>query len=273
MKTTAFVLVSAASLTAALSVSSNGAAIPLPDTGTCNSHPCLKISSTLNSGTALYARNDNSIGNAVYGGVFDGVAIWGEGGSGEAIRGNAALSGGMGGHFIANASGGTAVVAECPGGTAAWFEGNVFYTGTLSQSSDARLKKDVRDLQYGLNDMLKLRPVTYKWKRSDEGKDHLGLIAQEVAKVVPEIVSLAHDPSGSDMMTVNYVELLPLLIQSAQEQHRLIAKQEARIAELERGRSAVKGSSLIGGAMLGLIPVGLVLATRRRKGQQLPERQ
>ena len=66
------------------------------------------------------------------------------------------------------------------------------------------------------------------------------------------------------LLTVNYTELVPLLIKTAQEQN-------ARISELEtRVRAPVRLSSLYdigGGAALGLLPLGFVLASRRRKDQ------
>ena len=63
--------------------------------------------------------------------------------------------------------------------------------GTLTSTnpSDRRLKDNITDLQYGLNDILKLRPVSYDWKNDkiNQGKQ-FGFIAQEVQEVMPELV-------------------------------------------------------------------------------------
>jgi len=60
-------------------------------------------------------------------------------------------------------------------------------------------------------------------------------------------------------MTIDYTEMLPLLIKAVQEQ-------QARIVALERARSSTKLASILGGgALLGLVPLGLVVASRRRK--------
>lgn len=63
--------------------------------------------------------------------------------------------------------------------------------GTLTSTnpSDSRLKDDITDLQYGLNEILQLRPVSYNWKNDNinQGKQ-FGFIAQEVQEVMPELV-------------------------------------------------------------------------------------
>ena len=153
-------------------------------------------------------------------------------------------------------------MGDNPGHVAAWFSGNA-YADAWRSTSDARLKKDVRDLSYGLKDLLRLHPVNFKWKTGDDGT-HLGLIAQEVEKVVPEVVSHVRGPaSETEVLTVNYTELVPLLIKTVQEQ-------DARIAELERVRAPARLSldQVGGGTALGLLPLGLVFASRRRKEQQ-----
>ena len=224
-------------------------------------------------GTALTTgvQGQTANGRGVVGlGTQAGVGVYGESVSG------------LGGSFKTNATavataalkaqaivGGTAIWGHNPGGTAAWLDGDV-YAGSYQSTSDGRLKKDVRDISYGLDHMLELRPVTFKWKRDNDGQTHLGFIAQEVENVIPEVVSYAHDPSGSDVMTVNYTELVPILIKAVQQQNRIIVEQENRLVALERARPSLKVSSMIGGGVLGLVSLGLVLASRHRKGQHGP---
>ena len=57
--------------------------------------------------------------------------------------------------------------------------GDIYTTGTY-QGSDLRLKDQVQDLGYGLGEVLRLRPVSYRWKDTTLGQPTLGLIAQEV---------------------------------------------------------------------------------------------
>lgn len=60
---------------------------------------------------------------------------------------------------------------------------------TSTNPSDERLKDEITDLQYGLNEILQLRPVSYNWKNNtiNQGKQ-FGFIAQEVQEVMPELV-------------------------------------------------------------------------------------
>ena len=106
--------------------------------------------------------------------------------------------------------------------------GDICITGVYYGVSDARLKKDVMGLQDALGTVRKLNPVSYYFRR-DEYPDlhlaknqHIGLLAQEVQKVMPDLVSDSranvHQSEGSvPMKTVNYVELIPLLIKAIQE--------------------------------------------------------
>ena len=64
--------------------------------------------------------------------------------------------------------------------------------GTLTSTnpSDERLKNNITDLQYGLIEILQLRPVSYNWKndRINQGKQ-FGFIAQEVQQIMPDLIS------------------------------------------------------------------------------------
>jgi len=161
-------------------------------------------------------------------------------------------------------------------GWAGVFYGNVWTSGSY-QTSDVRLKKDIQDAPYGLAQLLKLRPVSFKWKKDADGDPRqLGLIAQEVQKIVPEVV-MTDGPEGK--LGVNYTALIPVMIRSVQDQQKLIQdqqkklqEQETRIAALERGDKGGSVSSLVkdnlgAGLVCGLFPLGLVLAHRRKKEQ------
>jgi hypothetical protein len=61
-------------------------------------------------------------------------------------------------------------------------------------SSDERLKKNIETVKSGLDKVMKLRGVTFNWKTDTENKStSLGFIAQEVQKVVPEVVTMGPD--------------------------------------------------------------------------------
>ena len=97
-------------------------------------------------------------------------------------------------------------------------------TSDICAFSDARLKQNVTSLTESLERVEKLRGVSYELK-ADPGIDHLGLIAQEVKDIVPEVV--LHD-SASDMYKVSYQSLVPLLIEAVKELSARIKKLEEK---------------------------------------------
>lgn len=107
---------------------------------------------------------------------------------------------------------------------------DVVYCVTLNESSDKRLKKEIKKSAYGLNHVMQLRPVTYQLKdASDKEKVELGFIAQEVQVVIPEVVSdpakevhmdeegnmVLGNPDG--MMGISYTRMIPVLVLAIQE--------------------------------------------------------
>ncbi len=86
-------------------------------------------------------------------------------------------------------------------------------------SSDRRLKTNINGLQYGLKEILALQPVSYNWKVTPSTDKQLGLIAQDAKKVIPEIVS-GNEDTGT--LSINYSELVPVLINAIKEQQQQI---------------------------------------------------
>src|SRR6266536_3482661 len=104
---------------------------------------------------------------------------------------------------------------------AAWLSGGVI-TG-----SDARIKKNIRDLNYGLNEIMQLRSVKYNLKEGIDQNDKFGVIAQEIQKVIPEVVvdydivtnekTRQATKVPSAILGVRYTDLIPVLIKAIQE--------------------------------------------------------
>jgi trimeric autotransporter adhesin len=87
--------------------------------------------------------------------------------------------------------------------------------GTI-QTSDARLKSNIKDIGYGLETILNLRPVSFTWKDDTQNALHLGLIAQDVQKVIGEVVDTGKDSEKT--LGINYTAIVPVLIKGIQEQ-------------------------------------------------------
>ncbi|MFD1161834.1 tail fiber domain-containing protein [Hwangdonia seohaensis] len=97
--------------------------------------------------------------------------------------------------------------------------------------SDRRLKSNIIDLNYGLQTILKLSPVAYNWKnRPEESSKTFGLIAQDVQPIINEIVDVGEDKNKT--LSINYTELIPVLIKAIQDQQNIIDNQNKKINNL-----------------------------------------
>jgi hypothetical protein len=91
--------------------------------------------------------------------------------------------------------------------------------------SDLRLKTDVSPLRQAPEDILKLRAVRFRWRDAADAGEVMGLVAQEVEAVFPEVVSTG--PDG--MKGINYSALIAPLIELVKHQHVQIGELRARI--------------------------------------------
>jgi|GEM_PF-2573522 len=96
--------------------------------------------------------------------------------------------------------------------------GSATLAGTLTQNSDARLKTKISTTNNCLEKVLKMRGVNFYWDKtkrpSAESKMQYGFIAQEMEKIIPELVS-----EGADgYKTINYIGVIPVLTNAIKEQ-------------------------------------------------------
>lgn len=103
--------------------------------------------------------------------------------------------------------------------------------------SDQRLKTDVKPTTDNLEKILKLEPIEYRWKDGDrDGKKEIGLIAQEVEKIVPEVVRENKRLSDDDetlYKQVDYEHLVSTLIGAVQEQQKQIDDLKSELANVK----------------------------------------
>jgi len=96
--------------------------------------------------------------------------------------------------------------------------------------SSKRWKTNIQPLDGALNKVQRLQGVYFDWKGT--GKHDLGLVAEEVAQVVPEVV--AFEPNGTDAKSVDYGRLTALLVEAVKEQQGEIKELKSRVQELSR---------------------------------------
>jgi hypothetical protein len=90
---------------------------------------------------------------------------------------------------------------------------------------------DIEPLGDASDKLSRLRPVSYQYK-ADPGAIHYGLIAEEVDKVMPELVVRDEDNRPE---SVQYLEIVPLLLKDRQELRAELARQRA-LAERQQSR-------------------------------------
>jgi hypothetical protein len=162
-------------------------------------------------------------------------------------------------------------------------EGNAFrfncdvYSSGIKLTSDERLKENIRPLNESLSLLQQLNGVSYflktptmrtsiniqsagdnsslsekekqdmaffeKWEKDLQNSKNLrkGFVAQELRKVFPELVS--EDKEG--MLSVDYIGLIPVIVESIKEQQQIIDAQSEKIKELEKSMEALQGKSVL----------------------------
>jgi hypothetical protein len=107
--------------------------------------------------------------------------------------------------------------------------GNATLTGTLTQSSDSRLKKNITHLKNSLQKIIHLNGYNYFWKSENADNSlQTGILAQEVQTLFPELVKEGQD----GILSVNYSGLIPVMIESIKEQQQQIEELKKLVEKL-----------------------------------------
>ena len=110
-----------------------------------------------------------------------------------------------------------------------YFNGNATLAGDLTINSDERLKDNIQPLGSTLDKLHQIEGKTYSFKKDEEHTPKIGVLAQEVQAVFPELVT----EGGDGILSVNYQGLVPVLINAINEQDIKIAALEAQNAEIK----------------------------------------
>lgn len=179
---------------------------------------------------------------------------------GLSLNGTTTGTGGIGVQGSANNESGVAVYGTLAfsGGYTGWagfFNADVGCAGVYV-GSDSRLKKDINPIRNALNIINQIEPVKYYYDTEkypgigfDEDRLSYGFIAQDLEKIVPEMVkdknlylnsnkvkssnNLA-DNESEQFKVVNYTLMIPILTKGIQEQQTIIDAQNAKIEALEK---------------------------------------
>ncbi|MBD3386702.1 hypothetical protein GF407_17500 [candidate division KSB1 bacterium] len=108
------------------------------------------------------------------------------------------------------------------------YANNVRFRGSIVHSSDRRFKTDISKLSTAMDAIEQMQSVRYKWKnRPGDTNPHYGFIAQDLERVLPEMVHT--DKEG--YKSVRYMELIPILVNALKEQQKEIDTLKSIIAD------------------------------------------
>ena len=135
---------------------------------------------------------------------------------------------------------------------------NVDVIGYFYSPSDSRFKKNIQPLNNTLSGLLRLSGISYqlnketpvgtnniKINKKENARTHFGFLAQEVKEVYPELVRT--DSAG--YMYVDYIGMIPLIVNSLNEIQAKVDSQETVITELQKDLAALRDGPPIGGAL------------------------
>ena len=107
---------------------------------------------------------------------------------------------------------------------------------SVGTPSDRRLKKDWVALAHSAEKLRRITPYTYYWKQGNDAQPQLGVMAQEVEKVFPELVNVRSD----GYKTVNYTGLIPPMLNVIQEQQQTIDTLQEQVSQQEQENQAIR---------------------------------
>ena len=107
--------------------------------------------------------------------------------------------------------------------------GDLHYTGTLTDLSDRRLKENLRPITNTIEKLQQLKGYTYNLITDADDNREYGLMAQDVQKVFPEMVKIADKETG--YLGVSYIQLVPVLLEATKEQQTQIQNLEKENAQ------------------------------------------
>lgn len=136
---------------------------------------------------------------------------------------------------------------------------NTLQCSNVFTQSDARSKENICSLSSGLNTILRLRPVSYNWKKApsvksdekadgvaygpaEESQTQYGFLAQEVEEILPDVVKTNDD----GYKLINYTAIIPMLVKAVQELQATVEAQALQIEQLTGSRSRSAEQSSLG---------------------------
>ena len=153
-------------------------------------------------------------------------------GSTTGVRGESDSTSGLAVYGFASATSGTNYGVY---GYTNSFSGYSFFAAgngiDYGSDSSIRWKSNVRNIDQPLEKVARLRGVYFNWDDEHGGHHDVGMIAEEVGEVLPEIVN--YEENGIDANGMDYSKLTPLLVEAINELHSKVEQKDLQITELQ----------------------------------------
>jgi hypothetical protein len=144
--------------------------------------------------------------------------------------GNYALLQYSDGTTLLNAPSGKTIYFRINNGSQAYYNGTSWNAPVFNSTSDLRLKENIKPLEKSLDKVCLLQGVEFNFKNNKD-KTMIGFIAQDVEKIVPEVV---HTNTGEDdYKSVSYCNVTALLVESIKELREEVKQLKEEIKELK----------------------------------------
>ena len=134
--------------------------------------------------------------------------------------------------------------------------------GTVSSSR--RFKKEIKPMEQASEAILSLKPVTFHYKSDKTGTSQFGLIAEEVAKVSPDLV--VRDKNG-EIYTVRYDAVNAMLLNEFLKEHKAFLEEQRRVQKQEAAISQLKSTVAEHNATIAQQQKGMEAVTARLNEQ------
>ena len=199
-------------------------------------------------GRGVYGSSLGDYGYGVFGECNNNIGVYGASTYGDGVRGStdarylaSDLHAGITGRNTNGTQPGIAILAESSGGpsttgsigvySAAWqYDFYAAGPGTnYGSASSIRWKSDIRPIDEALEKVMNLRGVYFNWDAEHGGGHDVGMVAEEVGEVLPEIVN--YEENGTDASGMDYSKLTPLLVEAVKALKAQADERENRLAE------------------------------------------
>lgn len=110
-----------------------------------------------------------------------------------------------------------------------WDVRNIIFTGQIVAPSSRSMKHNIKELKSVSETIDKLSPVEFVYNNDTKGQKHFGLIYEDTIGLIPEICQENQGKDGKKDKSINYVELVPLLLKEIQDLRKRVSELEEEV--------------------------------------------